>query len=328
MANLEIKYMGLSLRNPLVVGSCGLTGNLQNLIDIEKYGAGAVVLKSIFEEQLKNEAHHIISQNNYDSYRIDAYDYINHYNEQNALENFANLIQDAKKHLSIPVIASINCTSVGNWIKYVKLFENAGADAIELNLFVLPTEFGKEAIAYENQYFNLIKEVQSISNLPISIKLSPSFTNLGSFMQKLSYSGIKSLVLFNRFYMPDIDIDKEEITSSGTINNEKEYLNTLRWIAILNGNLRADICASRGIYDGKTLIKMLLAGANAVQATSTFYKNGISYLQNMIGELNQWMDKKGYQSVEEFRGKMSYKNTDNPEQYLRIQFMKYYSERK
>lgn len=325
MANISTKYLGLTLKSPIIAGSCGLTNSLENLVQIEKAGAGAVVLKSIFEEQIINEVSKEISDYNLDFNYAEAVDYISNYTEIHRLELYTQLIRDAKKALTIPVIASINCASAGEWTKYAKQIQDAGADALELNISILPTNTKLSSEQYENQYFEIIEKVKKHITIPISVKTSVYFSSFAQVMEKTSWEGIKGVVLFNRFYSPDIDIENFKITSSNVFSKGDEYTLPLRWTAILHGNIQSDICASTGIHDGETAIKMILAGATAVQVASALYKPGFGSITEMNNAIENWMTKHNFKSLDEFKGKMSYKNIENPSAYQRIQFMKYFS---
>lgn len=325
MINLTTKYLGLTLKNPIIVGSCGLTNSIENLIEIEKKGAGAIVLKSIFEEQIMHEANRNLMSQNHDFYYPEAENYMNEYTKIHKLEEYLNLIREAKKVISIPIIASINCTTNGEWTLFAKEIEKAGADAIELNVFVLPSNSDKTSEDYENNYFNILDDVKKHVKIPIAIKTSLYFSSLAKTMVKLSWSGANGLVLFNRFYSPDIDIDKMTITSSNVFSKHEEIGLSLRWVALLSKTVKSDICATTGIHDGAGVIKQILAGAAAVQVVSTVYKNGFDIIPQMLKDIEDWMTKKNFKSIQDFKGMMSFDNIDNPAAYLRIQFMKYFA---
>lgn len=322
MANLSVKYMGFELPSPLILGSCGLTNNINNLCMAEKAGFGAVVLKSVFEEQIRNE---ILSTYNKveDTSHAQSYDYIRQYQEMASLEKNILLIREARNSLSIPVIASVNCFSPEGWMQYAKAIEDAGAHALEVNYFTLPVNFNQSCDDYTKGYFRLIEELKKNLTIPIALKTSGYFTDLSHFMQKISYTGIAALVLFNRFHSPDIDLDKMEFSSTNNLSRPEELSNTLRWVGILSEHLRCDLSATTGCHDGQGLVKLILAGADSVQAASVFYKKGIDYGRTMLEDLNKWMEKRGYQTVDDFKAKLNYINIEDPAAYFRIQFMKY-----
>ncbi len=319
MSQLETTYLGLKLKNPVIVGSSGLTSSIDKIKKIEEKGAGAIVLKSIFEEQIKFEAGKLA--NGSDS--PEAWDYVNYYVKNNTVQQYLDLIKKAKQEVKIPVIASINCISSEEWTGFAKSIEEAGADAIEINVFVLPNDRNASAEKYENIYFELAKKLKSTLNIPFAFKLGSHFTNLVGFIQKLNVPGV---VLFNRFYAPDIDIDNMKFTTSEVFSSPADIRNSLRWVGIISSKIfDLDIAASTGVHDGKAVVKQLLAGANAVQVCSTLYKNGIDHLENIINEIEEWMTKHGYNNINEFRGIMSYAKIDDPLVYERSQFMKYFS---
>lgn len=319
MSQLETTYLGLKLKNPVIVGSSSLTSSIEKIKEIEEKGAGAIVLKSIFEEQIKFEAGNLA--NGSDS--PEAWDYVNHYVKQNTLQEYLDLIKKAKKEVKIPIIASINCVSSKEWTGFAKSIEEAGADAIEINVFVLPNDQHASAEYYENVYFELAEKLKKTINIPFAFKLGSQFSNLVGFIQKLHVPGV---VLFNRFYSPDIDIDEMKFTSSDVFSTPADIRNSLRWVGIVSSKIsNMDIAASTGVHDGKAVVKQLLAGATAVQVCSALYKNGIGHLESILKELKEWMEKNGYDSVDEFRGKMSYDKIEDPLVYERSQFMKYFS---
>jgi dihydroorotate dehydrogenase (fumarate) len=319
MSQLETTYLGLKLKNPVIVGSSSLTNSIEKIKEIEEKGAGAIVLKSIFEEQIKFEAGKMA--NGSDS--PEAWDYVNHYVKQNTLQEYLDLIKKAKSEVKIPVIASINCVTSKEWTGFAKSIEEAGADAIEINVFVLPNDRHASSEYYENVYFELAEKLKKTINIPFAFKLGSQFSNLVGFIQKLHVPGV---VLFNRFYTPDIDIDEMKFTSSDVFSTSADIRNSLRWVGIVSSKIsNMDIAASTGVHDGKAVVKQLLAGATAVQVCSTLYKNGIGHLESILKELKEWMEKNGYNSVDEFRGKMSYDKIEDPLVYERSQFMKYFS---
>ena len=325
MIDISCKYMGLSLKSPVIVGSCGLTNSVEKMKEMEACGAGAVVLKSIFEEQISNEVNQNVDNARLDSSYNDALDYIKGYTEMFSYDKYTNLIREAKKELSIPVIASINCTSDGDWASSAKRIEDAGADALELNIFFLPADFKKDGRANEDVYFKIIEHVKANINIPIAVKTSYYFSGLAKMLQTLSYSGIHALALFNRFLAPDINIEKMQLTSAQVFREGEGFHNSLRWIALMYNNVSCSLSATSGVATGNDVIKMLLAGADTVQVATALYNNGIGHLKTIHDELRAWMEKHKYNSIEEFKGKMSFNNIENPEAYLRIQFMKHFA---
>lgn len=322
MANLTSKYMGLELRNPLIISSSGLTNSAEKIKQLEVHGAGAVVLKSLFEEQIKHESGSMSGTSDY----FDAGDYVMNYVRSHSLENYLNLIADAKKAVDIPVIASINCTSTGEWVDFAKEMENANADGIELNIYILPTQRSEESAEHEQHYYKIVEAVKQQTDLPVAVKIGSHFTNLLRVADQLHAAGADAIVLFNRFYEPDIDIYGLKMTAAEVFSSPADIRHALRWIGILSAELPAiDLSASTGIHDGKAVIKQLLAGAETTQICSTLYKNGIDTISKILEELNQWMDNKSYKDISDFRGKLNYGDLNQPAFYERSQFMKYFS---
>lgn len=330
MADLTTKYLGLTLSNPIIVASSGLTDTVEKIKELEKNGAGAVVLKSLFEEQILREAEHKLKMAQADEFMYaehsETFDYIDLHVKEKELTNYLKLISDAKKAVMIPIIASINCISAQEWTSFAKDIEKAGADAIELNIFVMPFNMDKDSHEIEQLYYDILGKVTSVVNIPVAVKLSPYFANLGKVIRNLISKGAKGLVLFNRFASPDIDIDKMKITHASIYSTEEEMYNSMRWIAILANRISADLVASSGIQDGEGVIKQILSGASAVQVASAIYKNGPKQITEMKKELEDWMDKKGILYIDSFKGKLSQEKSQNPEVFERIQFMKYFSE--
>lgn len=324
MVDLSTQYLGMNLKNPVVVGSSGLTNSVKNIKDFEAGGAGAVVLKSIFEEEIAFEYEDILKEASDEGVNLDQFDYYDFHIKGEKLDKYTSLIEESKKSVSIPVIASINCVYSHEWTSFAKQLQTAGADALELNMFFLPTEFDRTTEEKEKAYFQIIEKVQKEISIPIALKISYYFSNLGPMIQKLSETGIAGLVLFNRFYSPDFDIDKMEVVSSSVFSAPSDLPISLRWIAIMAERVKCDLAASTGVHDGAALIKQLLAGADAVQVASTLYKNGKGQIGEMLKTLEEWMEKKGYSSLADFKGKMSQAKSSIPAAYERVQFMKYF----
>ena len=317
--------MGLQLRNPVIVGSSGLTNSLDKILGIEKLGAGAVVLKSLFEEQIQMQANKTVSQSDELYAYPEANDYINAYTEEKNVSDYLNLIRECKENVSIPIIASINCVSSVEWISFAAKMQEAGADALELNVFVLPSDPKRSGEQNEQLYFDIAQAIIKEVKIPVSMKISNYFSGFAKTALKLSWTGIKGMVLFNRFFAPDIDIDKFEVTASNVFSSPQEISNTLRWTAMLSDKLHCDVSASTGVHDGEGAIKLLLAGAKTVQIASTLYKNGTGVIPDMVKFIEDWMDKHNFKTTDEFVGKMSYKATENPAAYERVQFMKHFA---
>jgi dihydroorotate dehydrogenase (fumarate) len=326
MADLSTKYMGISLKNPIIVGSSGLTNSVENIIKIEQSGAGAVVLKSLFEEQIRYEVSKALTSDDESmSMYPEAMDYISNYSKNHKINAYLDMIREAKAATDIPVIASINCISATEWISFAKKIQDAGADGLELNVFVLPSDPNHGAAENEKLYFDLVEAVLKQVTIPVSLKISYYFSGLARFTRQLSWTGIKGMVLFNRFFSPDIDINNFKVTSTNVFSTPEEISTSLHWVAMLSDILHCDISASTGVHDGKGVIKQLLAGATTVQVTSVLYKEGFARIPAMLKDLGEWMDRNKFEKIEDFRGKMSYKSTENPAAYERMQFMKHFA---
>jgi len=324
MVDLSTQYLGITLKNPVIAGSSGLTNSIKSIQELEKNGAAAVVLKSIFEEEIAFEYDDILKEASEEGVNLDQFDYYDFHIKGEKLDRYTTLISESKKAVSIPVIASINCVYSHEWTSFAKQLQSAGADALELNMFFLPTEFGRTSEEKEKAYFQIIEKVQKEVTIPIALKISYYFSNLGPMIQKLSETGIAGLVLFNRFYSPDFDIDKMQVVSSNVFSSPSDLTISLRWIAIMAERVKCDLAASTGVHDGVALIKQLLAGADAVQVASTLYQNGKGRIGEMLKTLQDWMTEKGYERLADFRGKMSQAESSNPAAYERVQFMKYF----
>ena len=325
MTNLETKYMGLTLKNPIIIASSGLTNSVDRIKDLERAGAGAVVLKSIFEEQINNEVLHLINRDPQTLYPENE-DFIWNYTRNNSITRHLNLLSEVKKETEIPVIASINCMSASEWVMFAKNFENAGADALELNLFFVPTDPYKSSEEIEQLYLKIVSSVKQNTTIPISVKIGYNYTNLLEFAGQLTKSGADALVLFNRFYEPDIDIEKLELSSSEIFSSPADMRRFLRWTGLISSQLpNVQIAASTGIHDSEAVIKQLLAGAQVTQICSTVYINGSQVIAGMVNDLNDFMKKWNFKTIADFRGKLSYKNVPDPMLYERAQFMKYFA---
>lgn len=325
MISLETTYLGIKIKNPIIVGSSGLTNSVENVIELEKNGAGAVVLKSLFEEQINAASSKTFDEGDFINYYPEAQDYIHNYSKENDINNYLELIKECKKRVKIPVIASINCISNSDWIDFAKRIEEAGADALELNVFVLPSNIENNSLENEKVYFDIANRITSIVKIPVALKLSYYFSALAKSMIMLSWTNIKGLVLFNRFFSPDIDIDHMEIKSSNVFSSPSDLSLSLRWVAMVSDSVKCDIAASTGVHDGTAVIKQLLAGAQVVQIASVLYKKGFQEIGVMLNELTDWMKKKDFKTLEAFRGKMSVEHTKNPAAWERVQFMKHFS---
>jgi dihydroorotate dehydrogenase (fumarate) len=323
--DLSVKYMGLTLKNPIVVGSSGLTNSVEKIVELEKQGAGAVVLKSLFEEQLRYEGMAESDKNTHDY--PEALDYIKAFTKDTSVSDYLTLIQESKAAVDIPVMASINCVSPGEWVNYARKMEEVGADALELNISLLPSDVNKTSQDNEKMYFRIVEKVKKVVKIPVALKMSHYSAGLANLIQKLSWSEhVDAFVLFNRYYNPDIDINTLKIGSSGVFSTPGDLAASLRWVALLSDKIDVDIAASTGVHSGEDVIKQLLAGAKAVQVVSAIYKNHPPIIATMLEELQQWMADKKYKSIREFQATVNLHELINPAAFERIQFMKHFGQ--
>ncbi len=317
MTDLSTRYLGLALKNPVIAGSSGMTGSLDGIRNLEKHGVAAVVLKSIFEEEVTGKEG--------DSGSLaDVARYIEDHLQENRLKEYLKLIESAKKELHIPVIGSINSISREDWTYFASRIENAGADALELNLLIHPADL--ENKSFEKAYFEIIQHVLSMIEIPVSIKISTYFTRLGLTIRALSETGVSGIVMFNRFLAPDIHIDTMELTSGSRFTTSSMQSETLRWIAIMSEKVECDLAASTGIHSGEDVIRMLLAGATVTQVVSTLYRNGPDQISRILKKLEKWMKEKEFTSLEQFRGRVSKTYGENPVAFERMQYIKLFGE--
>jgi len=322
MIDLSITFAGLKLKSPIIVSSSGLSTSLDRIRKMAAAGAGAVVMKSLFEEQIIHEASSLSAESDYP----EAGDYIRTYSRENSLDQYLELLGSAKAAVDIPVVASINCISGDEWIDFAGKIEEAGADALELNIYFLPIDKDKDPREYEKAYLDLVSKVISQSSLPIIVKLGNGFSNITWMVHQLYTRGVAAVVLFNRFYAPDINTDDLTFGSSEVLSTPAELRNSLRWIGIVSSQVnQLDLAASTGVHSGMAVIKQILAGATAVQVCSVLYRNGVDYIKEMITEMKKWMEKMQFDSLADYRGRMNYSSLKDPSVYERAQFMKYFS---
>lgn len=324
--NTKVKYLGLELNSPIVGASCGLTGNVDNLCKMEDCGAGAVVLKSVFEEEIihdiKRNTHVFAPVNNYGA----SYEYVAQHLADDAMAKHFQLIRDAKERLSIPIIGSINCYSHENWITYATQFQDAGCSALELDMAIMPFDTNLSSDDVERTFSDIIQSLRKFISIPISIKVSNYFTDLSKFMQQLSWMGIQGITMFNKSVQIDVDIESETLQHADVLTGAGELYNTLRWTAILSNKLRCDLSATTGVYSAEDIIKLLLAGATTTQVASCLYRNGIEYIKTLNDGLQQWMQSKGYTEIGQFKGKLALQSNDKASMLMRTKFMNHFGE--
>lgn len=319
---LKTKYLGLELKNPIIIGASEMTSNVDKIKRLEEAGAAAIVTKSLFEEE-------ILLKNNKWREELTRYDEIhaemtNLFPEMDvdAAETHLYWVNKTKEAVSIPVIASLNCVNKSTWVEYAKKLEEAGADAIEANMYSYSFGVTKNPAEIEDKRINILKEIKKVVNIPVSIKISPHYTSIFTFVTNLDQAGVDGVVLFNRLFNPDIDIEKEVEVSRFQLTDSSRNGSSLRWIGLLSGKVDLDLCANNGVATGEDMIKMILAGASAVEVVSTIYKNGMGQIGVMEKTLIEWMERKGYNSIDEFKGKLSKVNINNPWAYERTQYIK------
>lgn len=321
MANLQTQYMGLTLSNPFIVSSSGLTDSVEKVKKAAKAGAGAVVLKSLFEEDIVSAIQKDASLDTY-SIHPEAAEYINQLGMLSQPDSYLELVEQSVKAVDIPVIASLNCYTTKWWIDYAKRIEQMGAAALELNIALIPVSIKESGESVENTICDIVKEAVAAVNIPVSVKIGSNFSSLPSFVNKLRRAGASAVVLFNRYYRPDINIDTLELKSGSPLSAEEEFPKVLRWVGILSDLIECDFSASTGIHSGDTAIKMILAGANTVQLCTYLYKNGVESLADMIKEMEAWMDKKGYTQISDFFSLLSLDDDEKRIYYQRLQYVK------
>jgi len=324
MADISTQYLGLKLKSPVIAGSSPLTDNIQSIKRLAEAGVGAVVLKSLFEEQIMMDVDALQVNNMHGTYE-DIENLASYFEKQKSVNQYLDLIREAKKATDIPIIASINCLSPGEWIDFAKKVEQAGADALELNIFLMPASIEFSGIDYEKSYFDLVDQITKKVNIPIAIKVGSYFSGMANFLNRLSQTGISGMVLFNRFYDADIDVDTEKLTSRSFDSRQADNSNVLRWLGILSPHVSCDLAASTGVVDGNTVIKDMLAGAVATQVVSVLLTKGVGEVKKMNARISEWMDEKGYLHTSDFVGKLNQKNVNKPILFERTQFMKYFS---
>ena len=324
MMGITTKYLGMKLKSPIVASASPLTESVQHISELEDAGAGAVVLHSLFEEQLQLESHDLdfhLSQNT-ESY-AEALSYFPEYDEYEVgAESYLELIQQAKEAVDIPIIASLNGISAGGWIDYAKRIEQAGADALELNIYYIPTDPDLDANDIENMYLSIVRQVRGTVKLPLAIKVSPFFNAMANMAIKLEDAGAGALVLFNRFYQPDFDLENLTVTPNLRLSSRSELLLRLRWVAILYGHIKANMAITGGVHTATDVIKCMMAGARVAMMTSSLLKHGSSYIKTVERDMIEWMEDHEYPSIEMMQGSMSQQSVADPAAFERANYMR------
>ena len=321
MADLSTTYMGVKLKNPIILGASNLVTKPEVIKELEESGIAAIVYKSLFEEQIQleslqfDEEMNEYADRNSEMGRI--FPDIEHAGPQEHLYNLRKI----KESATVPVFASLNAMYEPSWVEYAKLLEETGVDGLELNLYATPGYFEVGAASIEDKQYQIVKSVKKAVKIPVSVKLSPFYTNTLNFIKRLDEAGVDGFVMFNRFFQPEIDIENEIFYFPWELTQTRDHQLSLRYAGLLHGNIDGSICASRGIYSSEDVIRLLLAGADVVQTVSAIYQNHPKFVGTMLTELHAWMDKKGYKKLDDFRGKLSRKTLKDPYTYQRAQYV-------
>ncbi len=321
MADLSTTYMGVKLKNPIILGASNLVTKPEVIKELEDAGIAAIVYKSLFEEQIQLESLQFEEEMNEYADRNSEmgriFPDIEHAGPKEHIYNLKKL----KKNTSVPVFASLNAIYEPSWVEYAKELETTGIDGLELNLYATPGYFEVGASSIEEKQYQIVKSVKKAVKIPVSVKLSPFYTNTLNFIKRLDEAGVDGFVMFNRFFQPEIDIENEVFHFPWELTQSRDHQLSLRYSGLLHGNIDGSICASRGIYSSEDVIRLLLAGADVVQTVSAVYQNNPAFVATMLSEVEAWMDKKGYKKLDDFRGKLSRKNLKDPYTYQRAQYV-------
>lgn len=323
-ADLKTRYLGLDLRNPLVASASPLTGKLETLKMLEDAGASAVVLPSLFEEQIEHDEMEIHRMY---SYQTESYaESLTHFPEMEEYNTgpseYLRRVEDAKRKLHVPVIGSLNGCSDGGWVRYARMIQEAGADALELNIYIVASDAQETSAEIEKRYVDLVAAVRASLRIPLAVKIGSQFSSLPHFSQQLVRAGANGLVLFNRYLEPDINLEKLEVTPQLVLSQRHEVRLPLRWIAILRDQLSISIAATSGVHTADDALKVLLAGADVAMLASILLKAGPTHLASILKELQLWLDEHEYASIEQLKGSMSRKNCPDPGAFERANYMK------
>ena len=322
--DLTTRYLGLKLKNPIVPSASPLSYTLDGMKQLEDAGASAIVMYSIFEEQIAHETSellHYLSQGT-ESYS-EALSYFPDVQQYNTgPDEYLELINKAKEDLGIPIIGSLNGVSVGGWTNYAKKIQEAGADALELNVYYIPTDPNTPGQDIERQYIELLKSIKQSIRIPVAVKLSPYFSAMSNMAKNLANAGADGLVLFNRFYQPDIDLTTLEINPCVNLSTSQEMRLPLRWIAILFGHVKASLAATSGIHDAEDVIKMLMVGADVTMMCSALLKHGPDHIKKVLSDMEEWMTENDYKSISQMKGSLSQKSVADPTAFERANYMK------
>ena len=322
MTDLKTTFAGLSLRNPIIISSSGLTNSAGKNKRLAEAGAGAIVLKSLFEEQIMLEADQLKDP----AFYPEASDYLEEYIREHKLAEYLTLIKESKKECNIPIIASINCYSDAEWIDFAKQIQEAGADALEINILALQSDVQYTYGSFEQRHIDILRHIKRTVSIPVIMKLGDNLTNPVALIDQLYANGAAAVVLFNRFYQPDINIEKMIQVSGNVFSNEADLSKALRWIGIASAAVnKLDYAASGGIHSPEGVVKAILAGASAVEICSVLYQNSATIIEEYIRFLNLWMDRKGMETISQFKGILNVNDPKGVNTFERTQFLKYFS---
>ncbi len=324
MANLKTQYAGLDLKNPIIASSSGITDSVERIKQLSEAGVSAIVLKSIFEEEILLEMKETMQNMTARPYvSLEAMDFMIDEPQEDLIRKYLNLISNCKKEVDIPIIASINAVSNQKWTYLASEIEKAGADALELNMFALPSDMEKTSEEIEDTYLAIVKEViAQVENIPVTVKISHYFTAMGNMIDRFAKLGVKGIVLFNRYYSADIDIEEESFTSSFILSHNSEIALPMRWVGLMSDKVDVDLVATTGIHSGEDVVKLLLAGAPAVEIATALYKKDFSVVKEMNDFIAKWMDEKEYEEIEDFKGRLAHRGNKKSASWERVQFMK------
>lgn len=324
MTDLKTAFAGLSLRNPIIISSSGLTNSVGKNKKLAEDGAGAIVLKSLFEEQIMLEAEQLRDP----AFSAEGSDYMEEYIREHKLAEYLTLIKESKKACPIPIIASINCYSDSEWVDFAKQIEEAGADALEINILALQSDVQYQYGAFEQRHVDILRHVKKTISIPVIIKLGNNLTNPVALIEQLYANGAAAVVLFNRFYQPDINIEKLEHISGEVFSNASDLATPLRWIGIVSATVdKIDYAASGGVADAEAVVKAILAGAAAVEVCSAIYLNTNAFIGEATRFLSAWMARKGFDSIAQFKGRLNIKDVKGINTFERTQFLKYFGKK-
>ncbi len=321
--DLRTTYLGMELANPLVVSASPLGRDIERLIRLQEAGAAAVVLPSLFEEQIDHESYqaHAVMEHGAESF-AEALSYLPEMTSYNTgPEQYLKLVRRARRELTVPVIASLNGASPGGWTSYAERMVDAGASAIELNVYIVAADIDESAEQVEQRYLDIVESVRGVIEVPLAVKIGPFFSSMGNMARRIVEAGADGLVLFNRFYQPNIDLDDLEVVPDLVLSTQSELLLPLRWIAILHDRVEASLAASTGVHDGFDVIKLLLAGADVTMMASALLLHGPARMREAIDTLYTWLESNEYESVEQMKGSMSWQGAPNPSAFERANYM-------